>query len=148
MAQIHCDGSRVQTPHALQAGRWGRATGTARSPPSCVCVGCPPPFPAQLGAQPELRSHSRWWRQARPRSEIRGQPASESSCNELASGWRRLRHQSSTWGQCRSHRDWSSFRATARQGEATEILSGALYGRANAPARPSPAYSRRLSRPW
>lgn len=38
------------------------------------------------GAQPELRSHWRWWRQARPRSETRGQPASESSCNESASG--------------------------------------------------------------
>lgn len=61
----------------------------------------------------ELRSYWRWWRQARPLSEIRGQPASESSCNELASWWRRLRHQSSTWGQRCSNRHCSSFRATA-----------------------------------
>lgn len=104
---------------------------TARSPP---VSGAPPP---KLGAQPELRSHCRWWRLARPRSEIRGQPASESSCNELASGWRRPRHQSSTWGQRCSHRDWSSFRATAG-GEATAVLSGARHRRASARPRPPP----------
>ena len=73
----------------------------------------PKSAPPWLGAQPRLRSHWRWWRQARPRSEIRGQPASESSRSESASWWRRPRHQSSTWGQHRSDRDWSSLRATA-----------------------------------
>lgn len=110
------------------------------------------PLPAShVHACGALRSHRRWWRQARPRSEIRGQPASESSCSESASWWRRLRHQSSTWGQRCSHRDRSPFRTTvgAKAGGA-EGPSGAHLRREGTEPCPSPApiHSQMLSRPW
>lgn len=63
----------------MEEGRQGLPAAPSHCPLSWL--GALPWFRAQA----KLRSHWRWWRQARPRSEIWGQPANESSCNESAS---------------------------------------------------------------